>query len=86
MSPLRTIVPKRKCKKDGKNNIPQDRQKLMRRRRRINKMLSKITSGKRAEKFRSELVQIELALKKSLNQQAMTEEHKAMKSIKRNSK
>ena len=46
-------------------------------------MLSKITSEKRDEKFRSELVQIELALKKSLNQQATTEEHKA---IKRNSK
>ena len=46
----------------------------------------KITSEKRTEKFRSELVSIELALQKSLNEQVSTEEHKAMKSIKRNPK
>ena len=55
----------------------------MRRRRRINKLLINVTSQKRIENLRPELIRIELALQKSL---LSTEEHKAMKAIKRNSK
>ena len=83
---IKDHVPKRKSKTGRKNNIPRERQNLMRRQRQINKLLINVTSQKRIENLRSELIRIELALQKSLNDQVSTEEHKAMKAIKCNSK
>ena len=58
----------------------------MRRRTRVNKLLVKITSERWKCSLRNELVKIEVALQKSLNNFAFSQEQKAIDSIKRNPK
>ena len=80
-------IPKR-IKKHNQNSskIPRDRRNLMRRRSRINKTLLYVCSNERIEKLKSELVKIEVAIQKSLSKYALTQESKAINSIKRNPK
>lgn len=58
----------------------------MRRRRRINKILFKVTSPSRKKKFCVELITIEKALAESYRLSKKYEENKAAKAIKNNSK
>ena len=79
--PLRTTNNKKKL-----NSIQQKRLNLCRRRRRINKLLTKVTSPSRKLKLQAEIISIEVTLQKSYKSSSEFIENKAINAIKRNSK
>ena len=68
------------------SHIPRDRKNLMRRRGRITKRLTTLTSPSQRDKLRSELIQIEKSLQKSRKASKTYQERKAINAIKKNSK
>ena len=79
------FVPKRKLGAKQKRNSP-TKMKLIRRRRRLNKTLSNVKSSSRKDVLRGELLDIEKKLMNLYRSSAEHEEHKAISSIKKNSK
>ena len=69
-----------------KSKVVYYRRNLTRRRRRIHKILSKITSPTRKEKLTKEVLQIEKDLQKSYKDSAAYKEEKALHAIKKNPK
>ena len=81
-------VPKKRSKPNRPKHNPTQRLRfnLTRRRRRINKLLSRITSPSRRNTLKTELIKIEVNLQKSYKATSAYEEEVAVNAIKRNSK
>ena len=83
----RDFIPEKKRHSNkGTSTIPKERKNLMRRRRRANLLLLKITSPSKQQRLRKELIDIEIKLQTSYRNMAKEREDKAIKSIKKNSK
>ena len=80
------LIPKRSSQNKGKTRSELNRLKLTRRRRRINKLLSFITSPSRKSKLNGELIKIERNLQMMYRQHQIFTEAKAVSNIKINPK
>lgn len=80
-------VPHKKSKRNGhKAKIPKDRNALMRRRTKIHKQLNSEISAQRQNNLHHELVEIELSLQSSYQEERSKQEKYAVSAIKRNVK
>ena len=82
---LMNLCQKRKLGAKQRKNSP-TKMKLIRRRRRLNKTLSNVKSSSRKDVLRGELLDIEKKLMNLYRSSAEYDEHKAISSIKKNSK
>ena len=80
------FVPVRKSTEKKASHIPRDRRILMRRRTKVNKQLTCVTSEARRARLTAESRDIEKKLQASYRSQKADMEHKAVQSIKKNSK
>ena len=80
------LIPKKSSQNKGRSKSELIRLKLTRRRRRINKLISCITSPSRKSKLNGELIKIEKNLQKMYRQDQNFAEAKAVSNIKKNPK
>ena len=83
---LKYVPPKKYSLHKTRNVIPKERRKLMTRRKCINKRLLRVSSPSTKRKLKTELIEIEKKLVKSQKTCKENEEHKAIQSIRKNSK
>ena len=80
----RDFIPEKKRHSNkGTSTIPKERKNLMRRRRRANLLLLKITSPSKQQRLKKELIDIQIKLQTSYRNMAKEREDKAIKSIKK---